>query len=81
MRDVVGLASDLVDLVDVNDPDLGPLHVVIGILQQPQDDILDVFADVAGFGQSRRIGDAKRHIENFRQRFREQRFARTCRPN
>ena len=32
--DVVGLAADLVDLVDVNDPDLGALHIVIRILQQ-----------------------------------------------
>ena len=65
---VVGLATDLVDFVDVNDADLGPLHVVIGILQQPQDDILDIFAHIAGFGECGRIGDAKWDIENFGQR-------------
>jgi hypothetical protein len=30
---VVGLASDLVDLVYVNNPDLSALHIVIGILK------------------------------------------------
>ena len=73
--DVVGLAADLVDLVDVNDADLGALHVVIGVLQQAQDDVLHVLADVAGFGQRGRIGDAKRHIENLRQGLGEQRLA------
>ena len=48
--DVVGLSPDLVDLVNVNNPDLGAFHIVIGVLQQPQDDVLDIFTDVAGFG-------------------------------
>ena len=77
--DVVGLAADLVDLVDVNDADLRPLHVVIGVLQKTQDDVFHVLADIAGLGQRRRIGDAKRNIENFRQRFGEQRLARAGR--
>ncbi len=42
--DVLGLARDLVNLVNVNDAALGALHVVIGVLQQAQDDVLDVFA-------------------------------------
>ena len=78
---IVGLAPDLIDLVDVNDPDLGALHVVISILQQAQNDVLDIFADVAGFGQRRRVRDAKWNIENLRQRFGEQRFSRTGRPD
>ena len=32
-RNVVRLAADLVDLVDVNNADLGALHVVVRILQ------------------------------------------------
>ena len=66
---VVGFAADLVDLVDVNDADLRSFHIVIGILQQSQNNVFHIFADVACFGQRRRIGDAKRHIENSRQRF------------
>ena len=46
-RRVVGLARDLVDLVDVDDPALGPRDVEVGRLDQPQEDVLDVLADVA----------------------------------
>ena len=60
-------------------PTLGALDVVIGVLQQAQNDVLDVFADVTGFGQGRGIGDGEGHIENLRQRAGQQRFARTGR--
>ena len=46
-RGVIGLARDLVDLVDVDDPALGALDVEVGGLDQAQEDVLDVFADVA----------------------------------
>ena len=39
------------------------------------ENVLDVFADVACFGQRRCIGDRERHIENARERLREQRLA------
>ena len=46
-RRVFALAGDLVDLVDVDDPGLGLLDVVVGRLDQLQQDVLDVLADVA----------------------------------
>ena len=46
-RRVLALARDLVDLVDVDDAALGPLDVVVRSLEQIQDDVLDVFTDVA----------------------------------
>ena len=54
-RGVVGLAADLVDLVDIDDPALGALDVVVRGLQQLEDDVLDVLADIAGFGERGRI--------------------------
>ncbi len=57
-------------------PDLSALHIVIGILEQSQNNVLDVLADVTGFGQRRRVRDAERHIENSGHGFREQGFAR-----
>ena len=66
--DVIGFATDLVYFIDINNSNLGPLNVVICILQQAQDDVLDVFADITGFGQSRGISDAKWHIENLGKR-------------
>ena len=50
-RRVVALAADLVHLVDVDDPALGLFLVATGRLVELQDDVLDVFADVAGLGQ------------------------------
>src|SRR5580658_10439606 len=74
-RRVVGLARDLVDLVDVNDAGLRLLDVVVALLQQLLDDVLHVLADVAGLGEGGRIRDRKRHIEQASQRLRQQRLA------
>jgi len=41
-RRIVGFAADLVDLVNVNDAALRALDVVVGRLQQLQDDVFDV---------------------------------------
>ena len=48
-------------------------------MQQAEDDVLHVFTHVTRFRERRRIGDSEGHIENFRQRAREQSFARTRR--
>ena len=74
-RRVVGLARDLVDLVDVDDPGLGLLDVEVGRLDQLQEDVLDVLADVAGLGQRGGIGDRERDVQDARHRLREQRLA------
>src|SRR6266478_1892572 len=78
-RGVVGLAADLVDLVDIDDAALGALDIVVGGLQQLEDDVLDVLADVAGFGERGRIGHGEGHVEDARQRLRQKRLARAGR--
>ena len=80
-RGVVGLARDLVDLVDVDDAALRLLDVVVALLQQLLDDVLDVLADVAGLGQRGGVGDGERHIQQARQRLGQQRLARAGRPD
>ena len=80
-RGVVGLAGDLVDLVDVDDPALGPGDVEVGRLDEAQQDVLDVLADVAGLGQRRRVGDAERDVEDARQGLGEERLAGAGRPD
>jgi len=72
-RRVVGLAADLVDFVDIDDAALRALDIIVGRLQQLQDDVLDVLADIAGFGQGRRVRHRELHVENPRQRLRQQR--------
>ena len=51
------------------------LDVAIGGLQQLQNDVFDVFADVARFGQRGGIHDGEGHIEHARKRLRQQSFA------
>ncbi|MBM2842912.1 MAG: hypothetical protein HW404_749 [Anaerolineales bacterium] len=72
---VARLAGDLIDLVQVDDAALGPLDVEVGRLQEPQQDVLDVFADVTGFGQGGGVADAERHVQDARQRLRQQGLA------
>src|SRR4051794_9309323 len=78
-RRVLGLAGDLVDLVDVDDPGLGLLDVVVRGLDQLQQDVLDVLADVPGLGERRRVRDRERDAQQPGERLREQRLAATGR--
>ena len=63
-RDVLARLADLVDFVDVQDAALGRFDVEVGGVQQLQQQVLDVFADVAGFGQRGGVADGERHVEN-----------------
>ena len=74
-RRVLALAGDLVDLVDVDDAGLGLLDVVVGGLDQLEEDVLDVLADVAGLGERGGVGDGERHVEHAGQRLGQQRLA------
>ncbi len=66
-RRVLGLAGDLVDLVDVHDARLGAFHVVVGGLDELQQDVLDILTDVAGLGERGGVRDRKRNVEQLRQ--------------
>ena len=72
---VLVLAANLVDLVDVNDALLGAVDVTVGSLQQLQDDVLNIFADVAGLGQGGCVYDCERHVQNLGESLREERLA------
>ncbi len=72
---VIGLARDLVDLVNVDDTLLGACNIEVGGLDQAQQDILHILADVAGLGQGRGIGDTERHVQDTGQRLRQQSLA------
>ena len=74
-RRVLGLAGDLVDLVDVDDAGLGLLDVVVGGLDELEEDVLDVLADVAGLGEGGGVGDGERHVEHAGQGLGQQRLA------
>ena len=74
-RRVVGLAGDLVDLVNIDDPALRAFDIVLAGLQQLEDDVFHIFPDVTGFGQRGGVGHGERHIQNPRQCLGQQGFA------
>ncbi len=80
-RGVLVLARDLVDLVDVDDPFLALLDVAARGLQELQDDVLDVLADVAGLGEGRRVHDREGHGEQAGEGLGEERLAGPGRPD
>ena len=64
---VFGLPGDLVDLVDVDDAGLGAFDVEFGRLDEPEEDVLDIFTDVARFRQGRGVGHRKGDVQCSRQ--------------
>src|SRR5262249_26366942 len=78
---IVTLAGDLVDLVDVDDAALALLDVVVGVLEEREDDVLDVLADVARLGEAGRVGDGERDLEEASERLCEQRLPAAGRPD
>mmetsp|Transcript_11601 Transcript_11601/g.14974 ORF Transcript_11601/g.14974 Transcript_11601/m.14974 type:complete len:251 (-) Transcript_11601:224-976(-) len=71
---VLGLAGDLIHFVDVNDATLCAFHVVLRRLQQLEDDVLHILSHITGLSQRGRIRHRERHVQNPRQRLRQQRF-------
>src|SRR5439155_8426464 len=53
----VALPADLVDLVDIDDAAFRPLHVVVGDLEEFEDDVLHVLADIAGLRARRGVAN------------------------
>src|SRR6266542_203859 len=74
-RRVLALASDLVDLVDVDDPGLGLLDVVVGRLDQLEQDVLDVLTDVSSLGEGGGVGNGKGNVQHAGQGLSQQRLA------
>ncbi|MPN13193.1 hypothetical protein SDC9_160513 [bioreactor metagenome] len=75
---VFALAGDLIDLVDVNDAPLGKLHVVVGGLDQAQENILHVVAHVARLSQGSGVGNGKGDLQNAGKGLGKQSLAAAC---
>ena len=60
-RRVFILATDLINFVDVDDALLRAFDVAVRGLQKFENDVLDIFTDIARFGQRRRIYDSERN--------------------
>ena len=62
--DVEGGLADLVDLVDVEDAPLGGSHVPVCSLDETKDEVLHVFAHVAGLGECGGVTDGEGDFED-----------------
>src|SRR5215831_2190587 len=78
---VLVLAADLVDLIDIDNALLRAFHIAVGGLQKLENDVLDVFTDIAGFGQGGRVNDGEGHAQHARQCLRQQSLAGAGGPN
>ena len=71
----IALARHLVDLVDVDDAARGGVDVVVGVLEQLDQDVLHVLAHVARLGQRGGVGNGERHLEHPGQGLGQERLA------
>ena len=76
---VLILAADLVYLVNIDNASLRATYVALSCLQQLEDDVFDIFADVSGFGESRGVHDGEGNVQHPSQCLRKQRLACTSR--
>ena len=59
---VFGLLCNFIDFINIDNPMLRTLDIVIRSLNNLQQYILHVFTDIAGFCQCRSVCNGKRHI-------------------
>src|SRR6202167_3409147 len=72
---VLVFAADLVDLVDVDDALLSAVDVSVGGLEQLEDDVLDILADVAGLSERGGVNNGEGDVEHLGQGVGEKSFA------
>src|ERR1700690_4541871 len=72
---ILVFAADLIHFVDVDDAGLGAAYVAVGGLQELEDDVLDVLADVAGFGEGGGVHDGEGNVQHAGQGLGHQSFA------
>src|SRR5690554_1953936 len=77
---VIALPRDLIDLIDIDDAALGALDVMIRVLKELDDDIFNVLAHITRLSERRRVRNGKGHIQDARERLREEGLTRACRP-
>ena len=61
----VAFAGDFIDFVNIHNPAAGLFDIIVRNLQEVQDNILNVFADIAGFSKGGGISNRERDILKF----------------
>ena len=78
---ILGLGGEFVTLVDPDDRPLRPLHIIPRTVVGISNNVLHILANVASFGQSRRVRDGKGNIQHLRDGLGEQGLATAGRTN
>ena len=78
-RSVFGFTGDFVNFVNIDNTVFGSFYIKICRLQQTNQHIFDVIANIAGFGQCRCVCNRKRNIQDLRQSLCQQRLTDTSR--
>ena len=60
---IFALAGDFVYLIDINYAAFGFFNIEIGSLYQSEQDVFDILADIAGFGQRCGVGNGERYVD------------------
>ena len=61
---VLALTGDLVDLIHIDDAVLRQLHIVVRCLEETQENILHIVANIARLSEGGGVGNSKRNLEN-----------------
>ena len=67
--------GDFVQLIYVDDAVLGAVHIPIGGLNQPEEDVFYVLADITGLGEGGGVAHSERDIQSAGQGFGQQSLA------
>ena len=78
---VLRLARDLIDFVDVDDATLAFSNIEIAGLQEPDENVFDVLADIPCLGKRRCVSNRKWNVQDPRECLREERLADAGGPN
>jgi hypothetical protein len=61
---ILRFAGNLVNFVNIDDSPLCPLHIIVGSLDQLEEDILHILSHISGFSKGGGIGDGKGHMQD-----------------
>ena len=76
-REVLGLASNLINLIDVDNTYLSAVNIAICGSNELKQDILDIFTNVTSLGKGCCVSNSKRHLKKTSKRLSKQRFTST----
>ena len=76
-RKVLGLASNLVNLIDVDNAYLSALNIAVSSSNELKQDILDIFTNVASLSKSCCVSNSKRNLKKTSKRLSKQCFTST----